>query len=123
MHESPSAAQLLQAVIAFLNDVATPALSGHAQFHARVSANALALVARELVQREAADHHAASLYSALLAQSDPDPSSLSDLEAALCEAIRTGKIDHKTPHLLASLRDVAKAQLAIDQPTYSGLSV
>jgi hypothetical protein len=119
MHESPSSAQLLDAVIAFLNDVATPALTGHAQFHARVSANALALVARELSLRQAADARATELYAALLVgQKDQ---SLSELEAALCDAIRSGQITASTPNLLPSLREVAASQLAIDQPLYSGL--
>jgi hypothetical protein len=119
MHESPSSAQLLQAVMTFLTDVATPQLAGHAAFHARVSANALALVARELEQREAADQRAVELYRALLAK---DAGELKDLEAALCVAILTGDVDITTPHLLTSLREIATAQLAIDQPTYSGLT-
>jgi hypothetical protein len=118
MHESPSSAQLLQAVITFLNDVATPNLTGHAAFHARVSANALALVARELEQREMADARAVELYRALLVENDHD---LKSLEASLCAAIQNGDLGINTPHLLASLRDIAIAQLAIDQPTYSGL--
>jgi hypothetical protein len=120
MHESPSSAQLLKAVIAFLTDVATPQLMGHAAFHARVSANALALVARELAQREAADMRAATLYRDLLAAETND---LKGLEAALCEAIRQGEIGMHTPHLLENLREIAIAQLAIDQPTYSGLTL
>jgi hypothetical protein len=118
MHESPSSAQLLQAVITFLNEVATPQLTGHAAFHARVSANALALVARELAQREAGDARAVELYQALLAN---DNGNLQSLEAALCTAIRNGDMDTNTPHLLTSLREIASAQLTIDQPTYSGL--
>ena len=120
MHESPSSHQLLEAVIAFLTDVATPQLTGHAAFHARVSANALALVARELQQRAEADARATVLYAQLLNQSG---GSLADLEAHLCHAIRTGTLTPTTPRLLASLRAVASDQLAIDQPTYSGLGV
>lgn len=118
MHESPSSAQLLQGVITFLNDVATPQLTGHAAFHARVSANALALVAREIAQRDTLDARGKQLYSALL---ETDTGDFESLEATLCEAIRTGELDTDTPQLLASLREVAAAQLAIDQPTYSGL--
>ena len=119
MHESPSADQLLQAVITFLNDVATPQLTGHAAFHARVSANALALVARELEQRAQGDERAIELYCAFV----PPNNNLPSLEAALCEAIRAGDFSIDTPHLLASLRVVALAQLAIDQPNYSGLAI
>jgi Domain of unknown function (DUF6285) len=121
MHESPSSAQLLQAVIAFLNTVVTPKLSGHDQFHARVSANALALVAREIEHRQAADASATTLYCTLLDHDLNETPDLAALEAKLCDAIRNGQMDHETPHLLASLRRVARAQLAIDQPNYSGL--
>jgi hypothetical protein len=120
MHESPSSAQLLQAVITFLSDVATPQLTGHAAFHARVSANALALVARELAQREESDGRALALYRAILAD---ETSNFRDLEAALCTAIREGNIGVDTPNLLASLREIATSQLAIDQPNYSGLTL
>ena len=119
MHESPSSAQLLQAVITFLTEVATPQLTGHAAFHARVSANALALVARELDQRVAAETRAVALYRDLLANPLGD---LNALEAALCVAIRDGAINVVNPQLLATLRETATAQLTIDQPTYSGLT-
>jgi Domain of unknown function (DUF6285) len=120
MHESPSSAQLLKAVIAFLTDIAAPQLTGHAQFHARVSANALALVAREIAKKEAADTQAQELYAALLTN-ETKHIDLKSLEAALCEAIRSGDLNVETPNLLANLREVATAQLAIDQPNYSGL--
>ncbi len=120
MHESPSSQQLLSAVITFLTDVATPQLSGHAAFHARVSANGLALVARETALRDSSDARALELYSALLGQEHVD---LKSAQAALCGAIRAGDIDVDTPNLLASLREVATAQLAIDQPNYSGLKI
>lgn len=121
MHESPSSAQLLQAVITFLNDVVTPKLSGHDQFHARVSANALSVVAREIQHRQASDARATALYRALLDAKDGEGTDLASLEANLCNTIRNGQLDHNTPHLLASLRQVASDQLAIDQPNYSGL--
>jgi hypothetical protein len=123
MHESPSTSQLLDAVIAFLNDVATPQLNGHAQFHARVSANALALIARELAGRERADAQAIAFYHQLLGKTGEASKSLEALEAAICDAIKNGDMSLKTPHLLTSLRAVTCAQLAIDQPNYSGLEL
>jgi hypothetical protein len=120
LHESPSSSQLLSAVSAFLTDVAMPQLVGHAQFSARVSANALSLVARELDGREAMDSQAASLYASLLGQNSRD---LATLEAELCKAIAIGDMSATTPGLLAALRAVTVAQLAIDQPNYSGLSL
>jgi aminoglycoside phosphotransferase (APT) family kinase protein len=44
----PTAAELLDAVRDYLTDEALPATSGPTSFHARVAANALAVVAREL---------------------------------------------------------------------------
>jgi Domain of unknown function (DUF6285) len=120
MHESPSSPELLRAVMTFLTEVATPQLTGHAQFHARFSANALALVLRELETRDASDARARSLYGALLGTENRD---LATLEADLCQAIRDDDIDMNSANLLASLREVAVGQLTIDQPNYSGLKL
>jgi hypothetical protein len=121
MHESPSSAQLVGAVMAFLTDVAIPSLSGHAQFSARVSANALALVSRELEGRARMDEAAVRLYTDLLGQSTT--TDLATLEKALCDAIAAGELTPQSPGLMAALREVATAQLAIDQPNYSGLKL
>jgi Domain of unknown function (DUF6285) len=121
MHESPSSAQLVDGVIAFLTNVAIPNLTGHAQFSARISANALALVVRELEGRTAMDATAVALYSGLLDQSST--SDLAMLENALCDAIVAGNLTLETPGLLSALREVAAAQLTIDQPNYSGLKL
>lgn len=120
MHESPSSAELVKAVMAFLTDVAMPNLSGHAQFSARVSANALALVARELEQRAALDAKSVQLYGNLLGM--PEAEDLSELERQLCDAIASGNMTKDTPELLAILRTVTQSQLSIDQPNYSGLT-
>ncbi len=47
-HGRPTAGELLDAVRGFLTDEVMPATSGQLTFHARVAANALAIVAREL---------------------------------------------------------------------------
>jgi hypothetical protein len=44
----PTASELLDAVRGYLTDQVMPATSGQLAFHARVAANALAIVAREL---------------------------------------------------------------------------
>lgn len=118
MHEAPSSEELLGSVIGFLNQVAVPQLSGQAAFHARVAANALALVEREMAQRPAADARAQALYAALL---NDTTSPLEALNKQVCAQIRLGTLACDNPALLAALREITSAQLAIDQPTYSGL--
>ena len=48
MQDRPDARELLDAVRAFLEEQVVPALDGTRQFHARVAANVLAIVGREL---------------------------------------------------------------------------
>jgi hypothetical protein len=120
MHNSPSTEELIASVMTFLTEVAVPQLTGHAQFHARVSANALALVARDLAARTRQESDSIARYQALLKS---DESELSVLEQSLCEHIRSNAFDVKTPGLLDALRAIASAQLRVDQPTYSGLKL
>jgi hypothetical protein len=48
MMDQPSALELVTAVKEFIEKHAMPQLTGHTAFHARVAANALGIVAREL---------------------------------------------------------------------------
>lgn len=118
MHESPSSTELIAAVRVFLTDVAMPNLTGHAAFSARVAANALALVERDLASRHRLEARQVALYTALLGVDSS--SDLQALEARVCEAIEKGDLGTKTPALLPALREIAQAQLLIDQPNYSG---
>jgi hypothetical protein len=56
MNDRPSAGELLEAVERFLEESVVTALDGPARFHARVAANVLRIVAREL---ETEDEHLA----------------------------------------------------------------
>ena len=53
MQDRPDVAELLDAVRAFLEEDVVRALEGPRQFHARVAANVLAIVGRELAGEEA----------------------------------------------------------------------
>ena len=66
MQDPPTAAELLEAAAAFLREVAVPQLSGHASFHARVAANALDIVKREIELRPAAERDEHDRLKALL---------------------------------------------------------
>jgi hypothetical protein len=115
MQDSPSADELLEAVGRFLTDVAAPQLPGQAGFHARVAANALALVRRELALRAPAEARERAALEQLLGPGEGDPA------GRLCAALASGELDETSPGLLEVLRAITIDQVQIDQPGYSGL--
>jgi hypothetical protein len=118
MMDQPSAAALIEAVRAFLEKNAMPELSGRTQFHARVAANALAIVARELAQGPQACAGAQDRLRRLTGQSGD----LMALNRALCAQIRDGHIALDDPALVEHLWAVTRAKIAIDQPGYASIS-
>ena len=116
MQDRPSAAQLVAAVRDFLEKVAQPELRGHSAFHARVAANALAIVERELALGAEQDAAERERLRALLG----GDGRLEAQNRELCRAIRAGEITEATPGLLEHLRATTLAKLAVDQPSYSG---
>jgi hypothetical protein len=119
MHDAPSIDELLDAVGRYLIDVAAPGLTGQAAFHARVAANAIATVRRELAVRDAADAGERARLQALLASEETD---LDELNRLLCARLREGEASLATPGLLAHLRQTLIDQVGVDQPGYSGLA-
>jgi hypothetical protein len=115
MQDPPSVAELLTATSAFLREVAVPGLSGHASFHARVAANALDIVKRELELRPAAERDEHARLKALLHLDG----SLEELNALLSRRIAAGELSLQTPDLVAHLWATTLAKVAIDQPTYA----
>jgi Domain of unknown function (DUF6285) len=118
MHDGPSAKELIEAVKNFIDKSAAPQLTGHAAFHARVASNALATVLRELEIRPAAEAEEKARLEKLLGTTGE---SANQLNALLCEAIRSGRMDLSTKGLLPHLKSTTIAQLSVDQPGYSGL--
>ncbi|ABI78643.1 conserved hypothetical protein [Hyphomonas neptunium ATCC 15444] len=118
MHDAPSAKELIEAVKSFLDKTAMVQLQGHAAFHARVASNALATVLREMEQRPAAEARERERLQALLNSKETD---VSLLNRALCEEIRSKRVDLATPGLLTHLKSTTIDQLSVDQPGYSGL--
>jgi hypothetical protein len=115
MQDPPTIAELLDATAAFLREVAVPQLSGHASFHARVAANALEVVKRELELRPAAERDEHNRLARLL----HTDGSLEELNALLSRRIDAGEIDLQTPGLAEHLWATTLAKVAIDQPTYA----
>jgi hypothetical protein len=114
MHQRPDPAELLEAVAAYLREQAMPQLPGHAAFLARVSANALDIVRRQLLLAPQADVAELQRLRALL-QLD---GTLAELNARLCRLIAGGQVGLHTPGLAEHLWLTTLEKLAVDQPGY-----
>ena len=100
MQDRPSVRELLDAVRAFLEEDVVPALEGPRQFHARVAANVLAIVGRELAGEEASLLAEWQRLARLTGGASEPPPRLEALRAAvregtaaLAERIRRGDAD------------------------------
>jgi uncharacterized protein DUF6285 len=114
MREQPSAAELIDAVAGFITNEIAPTLTGRLAFHARVAANALAIVKRELELGPAADQADAARLKSLLGM-EGDNSALTE---ELCRRIEAGEIAADDPALVEHLWASTLATLAVDQPNY-----
>ena len=104
----PTAAELVAAVAGFLETDVHNAVDGSVNFHARVAANVLRVVERELL-----DTTAAEATDALGALGFTD-------ETQLAQAIRGGLFDGRGDELLPVLRAVVRHRLDIAHPGYAG---
>jgi hypothetical protein len=102
----PLAAELVAAVAEFLETDIRAATSGQVNFHARVAANALRIVERELLDESDTDSRAV-----LAGLGFPD-------EEQLAAAIRAGELDERAGDLLAGLRTLVRNRLAVAHPGY-----
>ena len=115
--DQPSIRELVTAVRDFLETKAMPELNGHTAFHARVAANALSIVARQLEFYGHASEEETKRLIALLGHDG----TLEDLNRELCARIRANEFTLETPGLAAHLEATTRDKVAIDQPHYSGL--
>ena len=114
LYGRPTAAELVAAVADFLdNDVRSAtrpdaglADAGQINFHARVAANVLRIVERELLAGQPAD-----VTEALAALGFAD-------EPQLARAIRAGTMDDRAGDVLPTLRTLVGHRLAIAHPGY-----
>ena len=112
MAEQVEAAALVAAVAAFLTNL-EGSLTGQQAFHAKVAANALAIVARELAQRPRGAETAA--LAAFLGRE----ARIDALRAEVCGRLRTGQLTPETPGLIEALTAAVRAKVAVDNPRYS----
>ena len=117
MMDQPSMLELVDAVRAFIEQRAMPELKGHTAFHARVAANALGIVSRELSRAPKSNAEEKARLSQLLGQDG----TLEELNRMLCRLIREGAIGLETSGLKEHLDATTREKVAIDQPNYSGL--
>ena len=115
MTDQPSTVELVQAVRGFIEDHAMTQLTGHAAFHARVAANVLAIVERELIHGADYDKSERERLVDLL-KSDGD---LEALNRELCARIRSGELTPETPGLVDHLWQTTIDKVSIDQPKYA----
>jgi hypothetical protein len=109
----PKPQELTEAVGRWIEEI-RPGLDPRNQFLARVAANALAAVTRELQLGEEAMAAAVQRLEPILGHGG----TYEGLTWELCEKLRAGDLDAQTPGLLPALRANVLDQLAIDQPGY-----
>lgn len=113
MQDAPPPESILDAVAAYLRDVAAPALPPHAAFEARVAANALDIVRRGLASGPEEASERARL-AALVGRDGP----LDDLTRELADRIRDGALTAEAPGLIDHLWRTILAKVAVDQPKF-----
>jgi hypothetical protein len=115
----PSAAELLSSVRRYLKGDVVEQTGGRTRFLARVSANALGIVERELALGPPAREQERARLEHLLGRAG----TLAELRSGLSDALREGALALDSPGLADHLRATVVNQVAIDQPRYSGFAL
>jgi hypothetical protein len=118
MHDDPTPGEILESVIAFLREFVPAKLPPREAFDARVAANALELVRRQI----AFDATAAGRDEATrqrLVQLLGQDGSIDDLNRALCSRIASGELGLSSKPLMDHLWTTTLEKVAVDQPTYA----
>ncbi len=108
LHPLPSAVDLLEAVEDWLRAEVVPGPDGRVGFHARVAANVVGMVRRELLAGDAA----------LVAHRERLAQLGVSTERELAEAIAAGTYDDREDELVAALRAAALAALEVANPAH-----
>ncbi|MCZ7525112.1 MAG: DUF6285 domain-containing protein [Acidimicrobiia bacterium] len=116
MQDRPTAAELVEAVREFLERDVMPATDGRVSFHARVAANVLGMVERELALDPEIDRSERARLVALLGHDG----SLADLNAELARAVRDGSLDDRRDEVFAHVRETVRAKLLVTDPRHLG---
>ena len=106
LYGRPTGAELVGAVAEFLETNVRESTSGQVNFHARVAANALRIVERELLVESADD-----VATALARMGFAD-------EAQLAAAVRRGDLDDRAGDIVSCLRVLVSHRLEVAHPGY-----
>jgi hypothetical protein len=109
----PRTEELAESVRLWIDEI-RPTLDPRNAFLARVAANAMATICREITEGPAAEAEAVARMGEVLGREG----TYEALNAQLCAGIRAGTYTVETPGLLTALSVMARNQLAIDQPSY-----
>lgn len=113
MISHPRTEELVESVRLWIDEI-RPSLDPRNAFLARVAANAMATVYRELAQGPAAEAAAVAGMVDVLGHDG----TFAELNTELCQRIRSGELTVESPGLLLALQVMARDQIAIDQPSY-----
>lgn len=111
----PTRDELLEAVVEFLEKRVMPKMDKHTAFHTRVATNVLNIVRRELEHGPRLDEEERERLEGLLGRGG----TLEELNAELCDRIRSGDMDYRNPDLMEHLFLTTMGKVSVDQPIYS----
>lgn len=117
MQTLPNTPDLVEAVAEWIEGPLATSLTGAERFNARVAANVLRMVEREL--RAGATHHDEDR-TALAEFLTPGTAPESDdaLVAAVAVRVRAGDLDERRPELLTALHGYTVRKLQVGNPRY-----
>jgi hypothetical protein len=116
MQDQPRPGEFLAAIAAFLRNTVMAKTDPHTAFQARVAANAVDLVRRQLELGADGEDGELERLQALLGHSGTLPA----LNAELADALASGACGLATPGVSAHLLATTLEKLRVDQPNYSG---
>ena len=127
MQDRPTSIELLEAAADFVESELVPAVQGARQFQARVVANVMRIVAREIKLEDPSARSEVKALARLLGHDAPHLHSLNDLRSAavsmseeLATRIRAGEADDGDwrREVLAVVRQSVEDKLRIANPRY-----
>jgi hypothetical protein len=127
MQDRPTSIELLEAAADFVDREIVPVIEGQRQFQARVVANVMRIVAREIRMEDPQIRSEVRALSALLGHKEPHLHGLDELRKAattlgeeLSGRIREGRADEGAlrSQVLASVRQIVEDKLRIANPRY-----